>query len=175
MLTRLYFPFRRDSSFCSADSLETLEFPPERYGEALSSEGSFPGRTCPGPRPPTHHRQVIAVLLSPLPHPTPPRQLFTPPPLSTHSQHPQLQGLFLPPGPIPFKAAVIKHESSGSPGDIWQRLETFLIVMTQGGGQCTGQPRTHTAKKHPAPDVNSVKVEKPSFKGSKERTVGLMS
>lgn len=99
MLTRLYFPFRRDSSFCSADKLETLEFPPGRYGEALSSEGSFPGRTCPGPRPPTCHRHLIEVLLSPLPHPAPPHppQLFTPPPVSTHSQHTQLQGLFLPP------------------------------------------------------------------------------
>lgn len=69
------------------------------------------------------------------------------------------------------KAVVFKslcHPSPGpSPGDIWQRVESFLIISVWKGSywhlvpntlQCTGQPR-NKAWSHP--DVNGAKANKP--------------
>ena len=104
----------------------------------------------------------------------------SPPSLGRSFSAPSLQALFLLPGPI-FKAVVIKHASSCSPGDVWRCLKTFLIVRTQGGGQryCytsisarAGSTSTPQLRIIWPPDVNIVKVEKPSFKSWKNSRVG---
>lgn len=87
-------------------------------GKALSSEGSFLGTTAKQPHLLHHSNSSRASLVT---HTS----------LGTHSQHPQLQGLFLLPIPIPFKAVVFIQKWFYILGSIWQCLKTFLIVMTQ--------------------------------------------
>lgn len=76
-----------------------------------------------------------------------------------------------------FIAVVLNWRRFCLPGDIWQCLETFLVITggkrgywylvcrDQGSFMCPTRHRAApTSKNYPAPDISSAEVKKPCFK-----------